>query len=60
MTHVLCDGGTVIHDLVTNLDVKPDAPFVDSDNGQDFGSNPFEHGLRMCAVAHRDLLRADE
>jgi hypothetical protein len=50
----------MIHDLVANLNVKPDAPFIDADNGQDFGSNPFEHGLRVCAVAHRDLLRAYE
>ncbi len=60
MTDVLGDRRTVIHHLIANLDVKPDAPFVDADHGQDFGSNPFEHGLRMCAVAHRDLLRADE
>ena len=60
MTHVLGDRRTVIHDLVANLNVKPDAPFVDADNGQDFGPNPFEHGLRVCAVAHRDFLRAYE
>ena len=60
MTYVLGDRRPVIHHLVANLDVKPDAPFVDADNGQDFGSNPFEHGLRVCAVAHRDLLRAYE
>ena len=50
----------MIHDLVANLDVKPDAPFVDADYGQDFGSNPFEHGLRMCAVTHRDFFRIYE
>ena len=50
----------MIHHLIANLDVKPDAPFVDADHGQNFGPNPFEHGLRVCAVAHRDLLRAYE
>ena len=60
MTHALRDRHTVIHHLIANLDVKPDAPLVDADNREDFGSNPFEHGLRVCAVAHRDLLRAYE
>ncbi len=60
MTYVLGDRRTVIHHFVANLDIKPDAPFVDANNGQNLGSNPFEHGLRMCAVTHRDLLRADE
>ncbi len=50
----------MIHHLIAHLDVKPDAPFVDSDYGQNFGSNPFEHGLRVCTVTRRDLLRAYE
>ncbi len=60
MTHVFGDQSTVIHDLVADLDVEPDAPFVNSNNGQNLRTNPFEYGLRMRAVAHRDLLRAYE
>ena len=60
MPHVPGDGGAVIHYLIANLDVKANTPFVDTDNRQNFGPNPFEHGLRMCAVTHRDLLRAYE
>jgi hypothetical protein len=36
VTHVLGDRRVVIQDLVANLEIKPDAPFVCADNTQDY------------------------
>ncbi len=44
----------VIYYLVANHDVKPGAPFVDADNGQDFSSNRLKHGLRAFRPAFEE------